>query len=151
MTPKDSFRIADEHQLPRDFGILIRLFPDGKVVVESVRDRHYPEIHPNVYAPEMTSVYRLQGGGSGAAVFHGKHSDMSFIVLKHGSASDTREVFSLVTICRELRRRGAKDEAAAAAAHFMSNKIPEVRSFIYTIPRSGISCFAACLILSELS
>lgn len=110
-------KVAEHH------GIMVWLHPDGTVTVETPLDRHYPMIHPNCYAPaDLTQVYLMHGGGSGTAVFHGHSDRIGSIVMKHGNARDTREVFSLVTIRQELVRRGAK---FPEAAEYMRARIPE--------------------------
>jgi hypothetical protein len=96
-----------EYEVPEGYGIWIRLdCHDGSVSLECVSDQHYTEIHPNCYAPlDLTEVYLLHGGGSGTAVFHGRHAQLGSIVMKHGTASDTDEVFALASINRELLER----------------------------------------------
>jgi hypothetical protein len=97
-----------------------------------VKDRHYPHIHPNCYAPAaLQDVNLLYGGGSGTAVFGGYHpAHQQSIVMKHGSAKDTKEVLALVTIAQELDRRCRHGNNAAAAARDMKRRIPEFR-YVY--------------------
>lgn len=110
-------KVAEHH------GIMVWLHPDGAVTVETPLDKHYPSIHPNCYAPaDLTQVYLMHGGGSGTAVFHGHSDRIGSIVMKHGNARDTREVFSLVTIRQELMRRGGH---FSTAAEYMRARIPE--------------------------
>ena len=70
-------------------------------------DAHYPDIHPNAYAPEaLTNMRKLGGGGSGVAVFEGHHPQLGDIVMKHGGDKDLQELFALATISEELTARG---------------------------------------------
>jgi hypothetical protein len=105
-----------------------------------VRDRHYPTIHPNCYAPSiLQNVHLLYGGGSGTAVFGGYHPVwQQSIVMKHGGSKDTNEVFALITIATELNRRGnlgdqqrpVRTKTSLEAAMDMKRRIPEFM-FVY--------------------
>lgn len=146
-----------------DRGLWIRLLPghhkngddddceegDEDVTVTIERDipsAQFPHVHPNCNAPAtLEDVRVLSGGGSGTAVFHGHHREAGSLVLKHGGAKDTLEVFSLVEIASELllRRRsqrtksnndsnnddGEEQQQLVAqrqeAAEFMRTRIPE--------------------------
>lgn len=115
--------------VPPKHGLLLTLrAEDGACIVSFEPDCNYPEIHPNVYAPQgFTNMTLLKGGGSGVTVFSGEFKSAS-VVMKHGSHKDLSEVFSLATISRELRLRGALkegDKAATAAATDMRSRIPE--------------------------
>jgi hypothetical protein len=114
-------------QVPKDFGLLIHLHSDsGAVTMASVPDMHYPNIHPNCYAPaEMTNVRLLHGGGSGTAVFGGIHPTLNAIVMKHGGPKDTNEVFSLATITSELALRQSRCKNATAECGDLKRRIPE--------------------------
>jgi len=131
----------NDEAVPPNCGIIIHLQSNlnddeeggGKVSVKVVPDKHYPNIHPNCYAPaSLTDVRLLKGGGSGTAVFHGYDEELHSMVLKHGGAKDTNEVFSLVTISRQLylrsHRQSASDDGrrdAVSAAKDMEKRIPE--------------------------
>lgn len=127
--------------LPADHGLLVRLRSStGRVELRGCRDAHYPAVHPNCYAPAgLREVHRLAGGGSGTAVFHGRHPALGgSVVMKHANPRDMQEVFSLAVIARELlqrRRRdgvgggGGENEERAAAAERMKGRIPEFVMF----------------------
>lgn len=116
-------RPSSAQRVPDDHGLMIQLHPTGRVSVKPERDRYFPDIHPNCYAPyQLNDVRLLPGGGSGAAVFHGFHSDTGSIVMKHGGSKDTKEVFSLVTVRKELMLRHDKNPEAA---DWMRHRIPE--------------------------
>lgn len=124
---------SDHVEIPDDRGILIRLdSSSGAVKVETVLDQHYPQIHPNAYAPaRLSNVYLLHGGGSGTAVFHGyDRENLQSVVMKHAGKKDTVEVFSLVKIAQELLWRGSQAKEAAQA---MRRRIPEF-CFVYISP-----------------
>ena len=124
-----------EYEVPQGYGLLIRLHSlEGTVTLESVPDCHYTEIHPNCYAPaDMDDVRLLHGGGSGTAVFHGENTSLSLgsIVMKHGGAKDTAEVFSLAGISQELLERSKTLSPEAADA--MRSRIPEF-TMLYLSP-----------------
>ena len=119
-------------------GLLLILQPhDGSLEVRVVKDKHYPDIHANCYAPaDLNDVRLLHGGGSGAAVFGGHHPELRSVVLKHAGPKDANEVFSLAQIGRELRIRGANSTttASSVAAQDMERRIPR---FVMAY----ISCF----------
>jgi hypothetical protein len=120
-------------EVPPDHGLMIRLIEkaDGSQlpVLEMIPDKHYGEIHPNCHAPRaLHRVKLLHGGGSGTAVFGGYHPELGDIVMKHASAKDSKEVFSLVTIHQQLLLRSASTETgpeASEAAERMRRRIPE--------------------------
>lgn len=124
ISPNGSFDIPD------GYGLFIQLAATSeRVFLETEPDCHFPKIHPNCYAPEaLRDLYLLKGGGSGTAVFHGWHPKLGSIVMKHGGAKDTREVFSLAEIRRELEARGGTEETidvAGVSADAMRRRIPE--------------------------
>ncbi|GKY92726.1 hypothetical protein MPSEU_000242600 [Mayamaea pseudoterrestris] len=117
--------------IPVDNGILIVLEGDASVHIETAVDAHFPNIHPNCYAPAgLTDVDLLKGGGSGTAVFSGQDPQFGSLVLKHAGPKDTLEVFSLVKIADELiQRRSFAPDASA----FLKQRIPEFQ-YAYLSP-----------------
>lgn len=115
--------------IPEGYGLMLRLdSTTGEAIMESVVDYHAPDIHPNCYIPaSFTGLTLLHGGGSGAAVFAGKHPKLRDVVMKHANAKDMREVLSLAEIGKELKRRNV------AAADYLRQRIPEF-SFLYLSP-----------------
>lgn len=114
----------DQWDVPEGHGLLIQLQSDGSLTINAVPDKHYPHIHPNCYAPaNLENVRLLPGGGSGTAVFGGRHPTMQAIVMKHGGPKDTKEVFSLATIAAELLQRATSQSESAASD--MNRRIPE--------------------------
>lgn len=120
--------------VPMDSGLLIALEADGTCSMTFEPDFNWKkEIHPNAYAPrDLSSVKVLKGGGSGVTVFQGTSSipSLGSLVMKHGRAKDSREVFSLALISRELSLRGA---AHPKAANDMRWRIPEFK-MLYISP-----------------
>lgn len=89
-----------------DVGLMITMTADNKCQFQLIPDEHYPEIHPNVYAPkDLMGMKTLYGGGSGVSVFGAKHPTLGDIVMKHGGWKDLQELFALATISKELTRR----------------------------------------------
>ena len=139
MAPQATLHLSDiiteegDFEVPEGYGLWMRLnSSDLSVSIESVPDQHYPEIHPNCYAPaDMDEVCLLHGGGSGTAVFHGRHPEIGSIVMKHGNAKDTGEVFALASINKELFRRSVQLSSPAARA--MRSRIPEF-TMVYMSP-----------------
>lgn len=110
--------------VPDGYGLCFRLDRDnGTVVLEQVPDHHCDHIHPNCYAPaSLKDVCLLHGGGSGTAVFYGYDTRRKVpMIMKHGGAKDSREVFSLATVTQELLDRTA---CAPEAARNMQKRIP---------------------------
>ena len=108
--------------VPDGDGLWIVLLPNGMVSLELEADRHFPDIHPNCYAPSsLSEVSLLKGGGSGTAVFGGEHPRFGKVVMKHGNYKDTREVLSLARIKDELSKRPDR-----RAASNMQQRIPEL-------------------------
>ena len=110
-------------------GFMLRLDSStGEAIMESVMDQHAPDIHPNCFIPaSFSDLTFLHGGGSGAAVFAGKHPMLGQVVMKHSGAKDTREVLSLAEIGKELKQRDP------GAADYLRKRIPEF-SFFYLSP-----------------
>jgi hypothetical protein len=98
-------------EVPVGKGLLLSLQADGKkILLEVVDDQHYPDIHPNCYAPaDCTKLQLLRGGGSGTAVFAGEHPKLGSIVMKHAGYKDSQQVFALALISQELHRRGGQE------------------------------------------
>jgi len=114
-------------------------------VEQDIPSAQFPHVHPNCNAPSsLRDVRVLSGGGSGTAVFNGSHAEAGSLVLKHGGAKDTLEVFSLVEIASELlyRRKLKRSNNSSVqepneeeqlvqiqrrqqAAEFMQKRIPE--------------------------
>mmetsp|Transcript_18938 Transcript_18938/g.31355 ORF Transcript_18938/g.31355 Transcript_18938/m.31355 type:complete len:634 (+) Transcript_18938:84-1985(+) len=116
---------------PTENGLLIALDADGTCSMTFEPDYNWTDIHPNAYAPkDLTSVKVLQGGGSGVTVFQGTSPSLGSLVMKHGRPSDSREVFSLALISRELVVRGALHPEAASN---MRSRIPEFK-MVYISP-----------------
>lgn len=121
-----------------NYGLLITLDDDtGSVQLSFCPDEHYPDIHPNAYAPAALSrMHKLGGGGSGVAVFEGHHPVMGDVVMKHGGDKDLKELFALATIAEELQLRGnsnnSNEESRTAARH-LQERIPEFK-FIFISP-----------------
>ena len=112
------------------YGLLITL-DDNTCRLSFCPDQHYPEIHPNAYAPAaLTRMRKLGGGGSGVAVFEGHHPELGDIVMKHGGDKDLKELFALATIGEELAARGHRNPAAA---QHLQERIPAFR-MIYISP-----------------
>ena len=122
-----------------DYGLLISINNDGQCQVQFCADANYRQIHPNVYAPDaLQDVKKLGGGGSGVAVFSGRHPELGSVVMKHGGYKDMIELFALAQISEELNLRGGGDgnaaaSAASAAALDMQQRIPEFK-MIYASP-----------------
>jgi hypothetical protein len=117
--------------VPADSGLLIALDPDGSFSMTFEPDCNWDIIHPNVYAPrDLTSMKVLHGGGSGVTVFQGESPSLGSLVMKHGRAKDSKEVFSLAHISRELALRGADHLEAACD---MRSRIPEFK-MVYISP-----------------
>jgi hypothetical protein len=107
--------------IPEDHGLLIHL-SNSRVEISSEIDAHWPRIHSNCYAPAaLTGVHLLDGGGSGTAVFEGRHPVTGDIVMKHGGPKDLQEVFSLSLISQQLQERRVDAEAVER----MRKRIPE--------------------------
>jgi hypothetical protein len=107
--------------IPEDHGLLIHL-SNSRVEISSEIDAHWPRIHSNCYAPAaLTGVHLLDGGGSGTAVFEGRHPVTGDIVMKHGGPKDLQEVFSLSLISQQLQERRVDAEAVER----MKKRIPE--------------------------
>jgi len=135
LSSSDSDLVSDDDEFIAslaDFGLMISI-RDGRVELHLCPDANFPEIHPNVYAPSvMESMKTLVGGGSGVAVFGGRHPKLGEIVMKHGGYKDMHELFALATIENELKKRG-KANGGHAAAEDMQRRLPEFR-MIYLSP-----------------
>jgi hypothetical protein len=98
------------------FGLLITLESDGTCALITERDRHFDHLHSNIYGPDsLQSVCGLTGGGSGVTVFAGECPRLGRLVLKHGGPKDLLDIFSLVTVQRELELRGMERPLASTA------------------------------------
>lgn len=118
----DDVEEFDEIVINAGEGLMMILHSNGHLELKATKDKHYPDIHANCYAPaELKDVKLLHGGGSGSAVFGGYHPDLESIVMKHAGPKDANEVFSLAQISRELANRGEND---ASAANSMQSRIP---------------------------
>jgi hypothetical protein len=136
----DSSNWFEPWEVPEGHGILLRLQTTSfdsteeqqpTIRIEAVPDRHFPDVHPHCHAPaSLSSVRLLHGGGSGTAVFGGRHPTLGPLVMKHGGHKDAQEIFSLVTLASELQQR--QGIAPQAAAH-MARRIPTF-SMVYISP-----------------
>jgi hypothetical protein len=115
-----------------EYGLMVTI-QDGHIRFHLCSDENFPEIHPNVYAPSaLKHTEMLAGGGSGVAVFGGKHPELGDLVMKHGDYKDMNELFALATIENELRLRGSTNGCSKEASD-MQRHLPEFR-MIYISP-----------------
>eukprot|EP00980_Cylindrotheca_fusiformis_P014000 scaffold3653_cov124-Cylindrotheca_fusiformis.AAC.3 len=122
----------DSHPFFSEHGLMITA-QDGHIRFHLCLDDNYPEIHPNVYAPAaLTDMRKLTGGGSGVAVFGGRHPELGDLVMKHGGRKDLNELFALATIAHELRLRGSENHCLEVVED-MQRRLPEFR-MIYISP-----------------
>lgn len=114
------------------YGLMITI-EEGRCSFRICSDQNYRNIHPNIYAPtDLNNVKALGGGGSGVAVFAGKHPELGDLVMKHGGFKDMGELFALATIAEELKRRGSSLGEQDAALD-MQRRLPEFK-MIYISP-----------------
>lgn len=122
----------DSHPFFSEYGLMVTA-QDGHIRFHLCLDENYPDIHPNVYAPyALKDMQTLAGGGSGVAVFGGKHPELGDLVMKHGGYKDMQELFALATIAHQLRLRGSNNGCSEAALD-MQRRLPEFR-MIYISP-----------------
>jgi len=127
----------------RNYGLLISLEGTDdnhnktkkKLTFQFCPDHNFADIHPNAYAPAvMSGMHRLGGGGSGVAVFGGKHDRLGDVVMKHGSDKDLTELFALATVEQQLTQRGGTTcQKQIDAARHLGYRIPEFR-MLYISP-----------------
>jgi hypothetical protein len=116
----------------KEYGLMITI-KDGHIRFHLCPDENFPEIHPNAYAPSaLKDTEMLAGGGSGVAVFGGKHPWLGDLVMKHGDYKDMNELFALATIENELKLRGSANGCSEEASD-LQQRLPEFR-MIYMSP-----------------
>jgi hypothetical protein len=102
--------------------------------MELCPDQHLISIHPHGHGPaSLHNATLLSGGGSGVRVFGGDDEKLGKLVMKHGGYEDTKELFALATISRELTRRRLEG-CAQEAADDMQMRIPDFR-MVYIAPQ----------------
>ena len=111
--------------------------------IDFVPDQHLDMVHPHAYGPaSLTDLKRLGGGGSGVTVFQGQDTPSSLshspglgdLIMKHGGYKDTKELFALAKIARELAQRRRSSQQVIEAADDMQSRLPEFR-MMYISPK----------------
>jgi hypothetical protein len=117
---------------PIEYGLLVTLDEQG-ARMELCPDQHLVSIHPHGHGPaSLRNPTLLSGGGSGVRVFGGDDEKLGKLVMKHGSYKDTKELFALATISRELKQR--RQMCCQEAADDMQRRIPDFR-MVYMAPQ----------------
>ena len=130
--------------VPTEYGLLLTLEPQQGARLEFVPDQHLAAIHPHGHGPaSLRDPTLLRGGGSGVRVFGGSDARLGSLVLKHGGSKDTRELFALATIARELQQRGIGKLCVSLGARG-AVLLDEANSYHCTAPRVRVLSTVGC-------